>query len=264
MTAVTAAAPAKIGFGRVIQGVFGVLARNFVTFLILTVVLLGVPAVIVGLGFAQMIGGGVAAGGALIGVGYLVMMLTLSILQAALIHTTVADLNGRRATVAEGLSTGLRHALPILGVMILFGLGVAFGAVLLIVPGIMLAVAWFVAIPSQVVERTGVFGAFSRSGRLTKDNRWRIFGLLVLWWIAYTVIQTTLLNIVGAGAPGAGAVGAASGAVLAAIPPAYWVVLLLLTVANTMISGAGVAVIYYELRRVKEGVGPEALAAVFD
>jgi hypothetical protein len=33
---------------------------------------------------------------------------------------------------------------------------------------------------------------------------------------------------------------------------------------TSMVSTAGVATIYYELRSVKEGVGPEQLASVFD
>jgi hypothetical protein len=35
-------------------------------------------------------------------------------------------------------------------------------------------------------------------------------------------------------------------------------------VANTLVSYTGLAVIYYELRRLKEGIGPEALASIFD
>jgi hypothetical protein len=33
---------------------------------------------------------------------------------------------------------------------------------------------------------------------------------------------------------------------------------------NAILSAAGTASIYYELRQIKEGIGPEALASVFD
>ncbi len=33
---------------------------------------------------------------------------------------------------------------------------------------------------------------------------------------------------------------------------------------QTMIATAGIASVYYELRSIKEGIGPETLAAVFD
>jgi hypothetical protein len=37
-----------------------------------------------------------------------------------------------------------------------------------------------------------------------------------------------------------------------------------LGVITSVLSSAGVAAIYYELRSTREGAGPEALAAVFD
>jgi hypothetical protein len=127
----------------------------------------------------------------------------------------------------------------------------------------MMATAWLVAGPCQVVEKTGVFGAFSRSAALTKNNRWRILGLLLLYFIVYMVIQQVLMNLVGAGMS-ARMAAAQSGNPFAATTPAYWAVMAVLTVVNTLITYVGLAVIYYELRRVKEGVGPEALASVFD
>jgi hypothetical protein len=51
---------------------------------------------------------------------------------------------------------------------------------------------------------------------------------------------------------------------MAFMTPAYGIVMLVITVASTLISYTGLAVIYYELRRLKEGVGPEALASIFD
>jgi hypothetical protein len=257
---IPARAAAKLGFGPVIQGTFGVLKRNFVTYLILIAIFAVLPLAMVGLGVVQMTSGSVFAGGGLVGVGYLISLASNALLQASLIHAAVADLNGRKATVGECLQTGLRHLLPLLVILILYFLGVAFGMILFLVPGIMIAVAWIVAIPSQVVERTGVFGAFTRSGQLTKNNRWRIFGLVLLWLIVVSVVQGTLTNLAGVTAT----VPLDAPSPFAALGPAYWTVMAISTVFNAMIGGAGQAVIYYELRRVKEGVGPEALASVFD
>lgn len=263
MTAITMPSPtAKLSFGRVIQGTFGVAWRNIAVFLTLIVGCLAVPGIIIGLGVMQFQSGVSASAFAVVGLGYLALMVGAAVLQPAIIHGAVADLNGRRATAGECIRTGLRHALPVFVILLLSILGFAFGFVLLIVPGLMLVTAWLVAGPSQVVERTGVFGAFSRSGALTKNNRWRIFGLLVLYMIVYSVIQQVLLNVAGVGV--AAQVQAQAGNPFAAFSPAYWVIMLLMTVVNTLVSYVGLAVIYYELRRVKEGVGPEALAAVFD
>jgi hypothetical protein len=129
------------------------------------------------------------------------------------------------------------------------------GFVLFIVPGIMMAVAWVVSTPALVVERTGVFGAFSRSADLTRGRRWQIFGLLFLYFIAISVVQQVLLGVVGA-------------AFVAATPQIRLLdqlpVSAVVGVVVSVVSAAGVAAIYYELRSTREGAGPEALAAVFD
>ena len=294
-----AAPPPKLGMGNVIRGTFGVLKRNFTTYLVLILAMYAVPAAVIVLGVVQMAAGGAGAGVGLIVIGAIIASVTASVLQGGLIHAAVADLNGRQTTVAECVSTGLRHCLPLLGIILVMILAyfASFFAVLLPValiggvgaftPGgggggtlvllmipallayvvavIMVGVAWCLVIPSQVVERTGVFAAFSRSGRLTKHNRWRIFGLVLLWTIVSSVIQGTLTNLVGAGWSGPQPVaGQAPLAALAAVGPAYWAVITLVSILGAMVGGAGIANIYYELRRVKEGVGPEALASVFD
>lgn len=56
----------------------------------------------------------------------------------------------------------------------------------------MMACAWCVAVPSLVADRTGVFGAFSRSAELTRGNRWRIFALFVVVWIIAMVIGAVI------------------------------------------------------------------------
>mgnify|MGYP000579528846 CR=1 FL=1 len=47
----------------------------------------------------------------------------------------------------------------VFGVAAAYGLAIVFGLVFLIVPGIMMACAWCVAVPALVADRSGVFGA---------------------------------------------------------------------------------------------------------
>jgi hypothetical protein len=254
-----ASAPAKLGFGPVIQGTFGVLKRNIQTFLVLTALLQGVPLLLM-FGGAASLGSPSGAGFGLISLGGLVLAVASAILAPALVHGTVADLNGRKPSLSECLSGGLRHAVPVFAVMFVAAIGIFFGFLLLFVPGVMLLIAWSVAGPAKVVERVGVLGALGRSGALTKGSRWRLFWLFVLYSIVSGAVQQSLLGV-ALMLPGTtpGATGPA-----AVLTPAYGVVALILTVANTLVSYVGLAVIYYELRRLKEGIGPEALAAIFD
>jgi len=136
------------------------------------------------------------------------------------------------------------------------GVAEVFGFILFIVPGVMMAVAWIVAVPALVVERTGVFGAMSRSAELTRGHRWPIFGLLVIYIIAAAIISSMVSVVVGAAA--------ASVSTAAMQPTLQLIAQPLVSVITKLISSAGVASIYFELRSTREGIGPEALAAVFD
>ena len=72
--------------------------------------------------------------------------------------------------------------LPLIVLQILYGLMVGIGMIFLIVPGVILALMFIVALPAMVVEGRGIFESFSRSSELTRGNRMRILavGLLVL------------------------------------------------------------------------------------
>jgi hypothetical protein len=247
-------ASAKLDLGRVIQQLFAVLGRNFVTFLVLAAIFVGVPALIAGylqmttIRAGQLFSGPVLAGGLLAALGAL-------ILQGIVIYGTVTDLNGRRATVTDCLSVGLRSFLPILGIGIMWYFAIVFGLVLLVVPGLMLLVAWAVCIPVYVIERTSLTGVFGRSAELTRGNRWRIFGLFVLYVVALIIVEA-VLGVFG----NAGRIAAGGGVpVLQAM-----VIMPLINIANALIGTTGGAALYVELRRIKDGVGAESLAAIFD
>jgi hypothetical protein len=249
-----------LDIGRVIQDLFAVLGRNIVPFGLLALILTGIPAAVIfaiqgsvlvsgdptqvlGPRFGWSILLGVV--GALFGV----------ILQTTIIYGTVSDLNNRPVSVAESLSAGLRAFLPVIGLAILLGLGVGLASMLLLVPGIMLAIAWCVAIPAYVVEQTGVMGASGRSAELTRGNRWRIFGLLVIYFIAVIIIELVL-----------GLFSRVTGFAMVGRLPILTLLIFapLIQMASTLIASAGAAVLYVELRRLRDGVGPEGLAAIFD
>lgn len=256
--------PGKIEIGRVISQTFGVIGRNFVTFFLVAFVLSGLPTAIIGLVQASIIEDTATAGGFNSAtvfysvIGGLGAVITASILQGALVFGTVQDLNGMRPRIGECLATGLRAFLPLLAVSILFTLAVAGGSLLLIVPGIMIACAWCVVVPALVADRTTIGGAFGRSAELTRGNRWRIFGLFLLIMLIFMI----LAMIVG---------------VFAMIPmmadsvdpdalltsPAMIVINTVSNTLSSMLGSAGAAVLYVELRRAREGAGPQWLSEIF-
>ena len=146
----------KLDIGRVISQTFGVIGRNFVTFFLVPLVSGGLPTAIIAYVQGSAVSTAAAAGSFNPGtvlyavLGVLVAVITTSILQGALIYGTVQDLNGRRPAIGDGLGTGLRAFLPLLGLSILFSLAVGGGMILLLVPGIMMACAWCVAVPALI------------------------------------------------------------------------------------------------------------------
>lgn len=258
MTAIAAEAP-KLDIAKVIGSTFGVLGRNFVPFAGLTVLMVGVPMAIVSLGLLDVVVDpasmdfGMEDVGLFV-IGFLVSIITSAVLQGALVYGTVRDLNGARATFAECLAMGLRNFLPVILLSILMGLALIVGFMLLIVPGVMLLVAWCVAVPARVSEQTGLIEAFGRSAELTRGNRWRIFGLMLLF-LVLTWIVGALLTPISIAAMTAGPQGMVLGQMINSTVSG---------VINALIGATGASVIYVELKRLKEGLAPDALAALFD
>jgi hypothetical protein len=269
------AIPTATGFdiGRVISRLFSVLGRNFAAFLMLALLLVGLPTAASSL--LQLIGmlpafansgaadptGFNAVAFAFLPVTWLIGAMANAVLQGAVIHGTVSDLSGRRVTFAEALGTGLRFFLPLVGVGLIAAVCCFFGYLVFIVPGVLLALAWSVAAPVAVTERTGVFGAFTRSSDLTRNHRGAIFALAIIAIVVGLIFQGTATVLVTGGALSIG--GANSGAIVNVVI-VQAVTNLVAQTANALIGSAGVASVYYELRYVKEGVGAEQLAAVFD
>ncbi len=167
---------------------------------------------------------------------------------AAITHATFQDLHGRPVRIWESAKRGLMRFLPLTGAFIVFSLGAGLGLVLLIVPGLLLLVRWYVFAPVCVVEWRGPLGSLKRSAALTEGYRWKLFAILVI------------INL-AAGA----AIGLASAALASLLPPVPALFLLGLWQApwsafNDLLS----VVIYHDLRVAKEGADIESIASVFD
>jgi hypothetical protein len=198
--------------------------------------------------------------------GALFMMIAGFVLQAAIVHATVTDLNGRKVVVGDSLKVGLRNCLPLIGLAILMALALMLGFLLLFVPGVILLVMWSVAVPAKVVEKIGVTESFSRSSDLTRGRRWPVFGLLLIYvigaWILDIVIMaaiapfTVFQNLPSSNTAMEGFMHSVNLMQLVATP--------IIATVTTLVSTAGGAVLYSELRGSREGGGHEALASVFD
>jgi hypothetical protein len=133
----TYAAVPRFEIGRVLSRMSGVVARNFLVFAGLALILSGLPhflATLVERDLLQQPFGP-------FGPGWIIALLTNTLLQGALIHGTVSDLNGRPASLGATLGTAVRNLLPLIGIAIATTVATLVGLVLFVVPGVILTLA---------------------------------------------------------------------------------------------------------------------------
>ncbi|THD74432.1 MAG: hypothetical protein E7812_19115 [Phenylobacterium sp.] len=248
----------KLDLGRVASQTFTVLGRQPVTIFGLALLLGGLPAAL-NLYYASqaLVGGGAAALTQFTTFGYwlriIAQLFVGAFLGASLFYVAFSEVSGRKATFGEIVTNGAKLFLPLFAVNFMSAVAIVIGCFLLIVPGLMLAVAWCVAGPALVAERTGITQVFGRSAELTRGNRWRIFGLVLIFLVVVAIIQGVVSAIFGV----AGGVGAL-------LSPARLIISGVIAIFTTAITYTGLAVLYANLRELKEGLGHESLAAVFD
>jgi hypothetical protein len=167
------------------------------------------------------------------GVALTILLWALGVLYQGMVVELVQDIrDGRRDHSVGDLIRSVEPVFwPLAAVSILFGLGLAIGFILLIIPGLILMVIWSVVAPVTVLERPGVFAAFGRSAELVQGNGWNVFGVIVLVFLTVAVISV-----------GAGLVAVSLGSLGRAL--VQWAV----TAALAPVSALSASVLYFELR----------------
>jgi len=102
------------------------------------------------------------------------------LITAICIHALNDLASGERPRVRAALLTGLEAFAPIFFAVVLMGIGVAIGLVLLVLPGIYLAVRWYFVPQTVMIDGARGTGALDRSGELVRGSWWRTFGLIVM------------------------------------------------------------------------------------
>ena len=168
---------------------------------------------------------------------------------SAMLHIILSDRQGMRPTIGDALVTGARLMLPMVGVTTLFVLGVAVGAILFVVPGIIIFLMWSLASPALVAQGGGVFDVLRSSRRLTKGSRWKLLALWGVMIVPMLVLQMGSASVIGSDSE-----------------TARWSAAVVETAVSLlfgMVSACVIASAYLELRRLKDGVNVDQLAEVF-
>ena len=214
----------------------------------------------------------------------------------------VRVLRGQRAAIRECFSEGLGRFGPALGVTFLFAIGVVFGLLIvvriimgdqrmpdhplhdpllivvhyatllivqglvatpLIAPGLIIATMWAMAVPAAVIEKKSIISALSRSRKITRGCRWRVFGACL-----FAILTTILISVVDNRV----VVSLMAQVIESTNQYAFNVVILFaLGIAGDVVWYSSlaffacvVATLYDYLRRDEEGAAIDQIAAVFD
>ncbi|MGO1074859.1 hypothetical protein [Inquilinus sp. CA228] len=229
----------------VLDRAFDIFRRRFGAFVLLAVIAHVPVYLFIAARLAGWVGGGA---GFAITVNTFLMLACGSIAHGAIIYGVVLQLRRQPFSVGHSLEIVLGRLFPIIGVSIAVSLLTVLAAVALLVPGLIVLCAFYVAVPVCVVEEAGIRASLSRSRRLTAGSRWRILAIAVLLFVV-GVILGALFGFVARRALG---------------PVEIAVAQQLLQVCLSAYGAVVVGVVYYQLRAAKDGVDIETLAGVFD
>jgi hypothetical protein len=177
-----------LAVGEVLDGAFASIRMNpkamlglsFVVVLFGQVAILGINLAVRDASTGTRLLGALATG--------VVALLQSSIVTGAIIIVIGEAVLGTRISPAEALRRLEGRIWKLVGLGLLVGLLVVLATILLIIPGIYLAVSLLFATPAFVLEKTTVSEALSRSRELVRGAWWRTFGIALLGYLVALVI----------------------------------------------------------------------------
>lgn len=250
------AAPPSFRVGAVFGHAFELLFRDFgkffglsllawAPFLLLTLVGGAQPGLAAGVPPSS----GVIAQFVLSVFGVALLWMLLSVLcQAIILYGAFEQMRGKSFAVGESVKRGLARFFPILGVLLCTALGGWLASFLFLIPGVIVFLMWYVAVPVCVVEGRGPIASLGRSRELTKGSRWKLFGIVIVLGVASILVELIVQFIVLA----------AAGKLIAAL--ATFLCSALIAAYRSIL----IAVVYRDLRVAREGIDVDRIAAVFD
>lgn len=93
------------------------------------------------------------------------------------------------------VARAVKAVFPVIGVYILSMILTFIGFIFLIIPGLVVVLTLYLAVPAKLAENVGIIDALKRSRELTKDNRWGILGTLLLPLIPIMIISFVIMSI---------------------------------------------------------------------
>jgi polyferredoxin len=230
-------APGKLNVGAVFSQALATLQSKLL-FFVFTGLMVGVASLV-----------GDDGGGPLVLIGILLTLVVGAVAQILTVRATTGPLGvDAGAEFVPAVQAALPKFVPVFLTSLLVQVLVSLGMFFLIVPGVFLAVMLLVSTIACILEDRSPVEALKRSRELTRGNRWRVLGLVLI--LALLFIGVGLLVAIPTAAAGiVPGIGALVGRVLAS--------------AAEGLLGVFVAIIlthaFLELRRLNEASAPAPL-----
>lgn len=157
----------------------------------------------------------------------------------------------KTANEVAGFSRYLKLTGPILLVSVLTFMGCTLGLILLVAPGIILAIAWSVATPVLIAEHKKPLQSLGHSFDLTSGHRWQIF-FIGCGVFVFSILSTLFGEFLG-------------GLVfqLSSVIKSDTIMPLLVTSFTDSVSSVVFVGVYLHLRFLNDGLPTEEVASVF-
>jgi len=131
-----------------------------------------------------------------------VVLLLGLLLQAVLFKRIAAAAHGRTETVQAELQQAMKVWLWMILVLIIYFIAVLLGFILLVVPGVILAVSLMFSTFGVALEGQKPVEALNASHNLVWGHWWRTLGMLVLVYLPLLVLMSVIASMLGIGASG--------------------------------------------------------------
>jgi hypothetical protein len=119
-------------------------------------------------------------------------LVAVPIVFTALTHAVGEIYLGRQTSIGKSFGVALGLIVPMTGTMLLVYLGILGGIILLVIPGLVLSMAWILTSPVVVFEGRYGPAALRRSRELMRGHKWRAAGVLLVGWIIVAVLGAVL------------------------------------------------------------------------
>jgi hypothetical protein len=128
---------------------------------------------------------------------FVVALIASAIAEGVCIKNTSNLVEKRATNTGEALTFTVHKLLPLLAASIITGILIGVGLVLLVVPGIIFAIMFSLAIPSIIIENVGVADSLSMSRKLV-SNRWlKTFAFFIIIGVIILFVAVIAIFVAG-------------------------------------------------------------------